>query len=352
MTQADSMVVDAAERVFKDLADPQTIIQAGQANWKTPLWQALEEMGLPQAWIPEALGGLGLSLSEGFAVVRASGRAALAVPLVDTLAASWIAGQAGLSLPSGAATVVIAGNHAQVHFDGHNKFSLRARNVPYASEVQTIVVVSHDHGGTRVDVVAASDCQMSNGRNLAGDASDGVCIEAVSGTWAKAPSLSVDQALYVLATCRSLQIAGALEEILDMSVAYAKERVAFEKPIAKFQAVQQNLARLGGEVAAAVAVAESAADALAQPNMPAAELLLEVASAKLRCGEAAETAAAISHQVLGAIGFTEEHILHRYTLRALAWRDEFGSESAWAKRLGEWVSQGSSIDLQRLLSAR
>jgi alkylation response protein AidB-like acyl-CoA dehydrogenase len=44
---------------------------------------------------------------------------------------------------------------------------------------------------------------------------------------------------------------GALQAILDMTVRYANERVAFERPIAKFQAVQHNLARLAGEVSAA-----------------------------------------------------------------------------------------------------
>ena len=42
--------------------------------------------------------------------------------------------------------------------------------------------------------------------------------------------------------------------------------------------------------------------------------------------------AAIAHQVHGAIGFTKEHILHRFTLRLLAWRDDFGNESALGRR--------------------
>ena len=49
------------------------------------------------------------------------------------------------------------------------------------------------------------------------------------------------------AVARSLQIAGALESMLDISVRYSNERVAFEKKISKFQAVQHNLAKLAGE---------------------------------------------------------------------------------------------------------
>ena len=113
---------------------------------------------------------------------------------------------------------------------------------------------------------------------------------------------------------RSLQIAGALESMLDISVRYSNERVAFEKKISKFQAVQHNLARLAGEAAAALAAASSAADAIANSTSFDDAVFLEAAAAKIRCSEAAEKGAAIAHQVHGAIGFTIEHILHRYTL--------------------------------------
>ena len=114
------------------------------------------------------------------------------------------------------------------------------------------------------------------------------------------------------AVVRSLQIAGALESMLEISVRYSNERVAFEKKISKFQAVQHNLAKLAGESAAALAAATSAADTFASGTASGDARFLEAASAKIRCSEAAEKAAAIAHQVHGAIGFTIEHILHRY----------------------------------------
>src|SRR5262249_28851215 len=130
------------------------------------------------------------------------------------------------------------------------------------------------------------------------------------------------------------QMAGALQAILARSVAYAGERVAFDRPIGKFQAIQQALARLAGEAAVAVAAAGSAADALHAGTADAARALPEGASAQIRVGEAAAAGAAIAHQVHGAIGFSTEHALHRFTRRLWAWRDDFGSESAWAVRLG------------------
>jgi acyl-CoA dehydrogenase len=154
------------------------------------------------------------------------------------------------------------------------------------------------------------------------------------------------------AAIRSLQIAGALEALLAVSIAYANEREAFEKKISKFQAVQHNLARLAGEAAAAQAAATSAADALAHARAFDDAVLLEVAAAKVRCAEAAEKAAAIAHQVHGAIGYTIEHVLHRFSLRALAWRDDFGSESYWAVELGSMIAARGADELWPLVASR
>jgi acyl-CoA dehydrogenase len=158
--------------------------------------------------------------------------------------------------------------------------------------------------------------------------------------------------LLMASTVRSVETAGALEAILSLSVAYANERVAFERPIGKFQAVQQNLARLAGEVAAALAVAGSAADTIAQADAFDEAVFLEAASAKIRTAEAAAEGSAIAHQVFGAIGFTQEHVLHRFTLRMLSWRDDFGSESYWAAELGKRVACRGADEFWPLVASR
>jgi acyl-CoA dehydrogenase len=154
------------------------------------------------------------------------------------------------------------------------------------------------------------------------------------------------------AVSRSVQTAGALESILSLTVSYANERVAFERPIGKFQAIQQSLARLAGETAAALAVSASAADTIAQSDSFDETVFLEAASAKIRCAEAATDGAGIAHQVFGAIGFTKEHILHRLTLRMLTWRDDFGSESYWAAELGRHVAQRRADEFWPMVAAR
>ena len=116
--------------------------------------------------------------------------------------------------------------------------------------------------------------------------------------------------------------------------------------------MQQNLARLAGETAAALAAAGSAADTIAQADAFDDTVLLEAASAKIRSGEAAAEGAAIAHQVHGAIGFTNEHVLHRFTLRLLSWRDDFGSESYWAATLGDMIARHGANQFWPMLAAR
>jgi acyl-CoA dehydrogenase len=205
-----------------------------------------------------------------------------------------------------------------------------------------------------IALVETAQCRIEPGLNLAGDSNDIVTFDNVEPLAFQPVPKGFDQTRLMLmgAVARSLQIAGALESMLDISVRYSNERVAFEKKISKFQAVQHNLAKLAGESAAALAAATSAADAIANATAFDDEVFLEAVAAKVRCSEAAEKGAAIAHQVHGAIGFTIEHILHRYSLRALAWRDDFGSESFWAVELGKMVAARGADELWPLVASR
>ena len=346
----DHIVAEVAARIFADLADPQTINRAKDGVWKTPLWRALAEAGLPLAWVPDNLGGSGASLADGFTVLGAAGRFALAVPLAETLIAGWLLARAGLQAPAGAMTVAPARPLDRITLGKDGTVSGRALGIPFAMDTQYIAVLADE----TVALIATKDCRLDDGRTPAGDASNVVTFERVKPLRSAPAPKDLDRTSLMLmgAAVRSVQTAGALETILSLSVAYANERVAFERPIGKFQAVQQNLARLAGEVAAALAVSGSAADTLARSDTFDDAAFLEAASAKIRCAEAATEGASIAHQVFGAIGFTKEHVLHRFTTRMLAWRDDFGNESWWAAELGKHVAKRGADEFWPLVAAR
>lgn len=135
------------------------------------------------------------------------------------------------------------------------------------------------------------------------------------------------------ALARSLQMAGLLEAVLDMSIRHVQERSQFGRPLAKFQAIQHMLAILAGETAAG----SSAADHATMVFDAADRSFLAVAIARTRLGEAASKAVALSHQLHGAIGYTQEHRLHRYTTSLMRYRDSFGTQAWWSRELGKTV---------------
>jgi alkylation response protein AidB-like acyl-CoA dehydrogenase len=277
------------------------------------------------------------------------------LPLAETLLAGWLLGEAGISSPRGAMACGPAREGDRVMLGRNGTLAGRLRAVAFAKDAKHLaVVVQREGGGDAVALVEAGAARIADGTSIAGDALNAVSFEGARPVAVKDAPAGLDSGALLLmgAAVRAMQMAGALEAILQLSVAYANERVAFERPIAKFQAVQHNLARLAGEVAAAIAAAGSAADAIANDDGFDEAVFLEVASAKIRVGEAAGEGAAIAHQVLGAIGFTREHTLHRFTQRLWAWRDDFGNESQWAVRLGALVAAKGADGLWPMLAAR
>lgn len=354
VAESENIVAETAEKIFADLADPQTINRDKKGDWKLPLWQALSEAGLPLSWVPEDCGGSGASLAEGFSVLSAAGRFAIAVPLAETMLAGWLLSQAAIASPEGAMTVAPANPKDRIALNPDGTLSGRARGVPFARDARHFAVLAQGASGFSIALVDTAGCRIEAGLNLASDGSDTVTFTKAAPVAIKPAPKGFDQTALMLmgAVARSLQIAGSLESMLDISVRYSNERVAFEKKISKFQAVQHNLARLAGETAAAMTAASSAADTIAHASKFDDAVFLEAAAAKIRCAEAAEKGAAIAHQVHGAIGYTLEHILHRYTMRALAWRDDFGHESYWAVELGKRIAARGADELWPLVASR
>jgi acyl-CoA dehydrogenase len=351
---AGSIVGETAARIFADLADPQTVNRAADDAWKSALWRTLVDAGLTLAWVPEAQGGAGASLAEGFEILTVAGRFAAPVPLAETLLAGWLLARAGLSAPDGPMTVAPARPADRIALDPDGTLSGRARAVPFASDAAHLAVLASGEAGPLVALVERKAVRVERGENLAGDASDTVTFDRAAPLRVAPAPAGIDQGALMLmgAVIRSIETAGALETMLALTLRYAEERVAFERPIAKFQAVQHNLARLAGEVAAAMTAAGSAADAIAGAEQFDDAIFLEAAAAKIRSAEAAQEGAAIAHQVHGAIGFTREHVLHRFTLRVLGWRDDFGNESHWAVELGNRVAARGGDAFWPLLASR
>ncbi len=99
------------------------------------------------------------------------------------------------------------------------------------------------------------------------------------------------------------QMIGLARAALEHSVAYAKERKQFGKPIGEFQMVQYELAKMATEVEAARLLVYNAAR-LRDAGMP---FLMEAAMAKYYSSEIAEKAASKAIEVHGGVGITKDY---------------------------------------------
>ena len=366
MEDGANLITETCERVFRDCADPRAVVldpDGARSGWRDALWDALAETGLTSAWAPEERGGAGASVREGFGILHAAGRFAAAVPLADTLVAGRLLARAGLAVPAGRRLALAQAGREEppIALGADGRLIGAAPKVPFAREADQVVVVVADEGAAEADeggggavrvvLVERTRCRLVEGASIAGDPLDRLEFDGFSPEAVGERLVARGEAHLFGAASRAMLIAGALQAILDLSVEYSLERIAFGRPIARFQAVQQNLARLAGETAAANAAATSAAWALENQPVEGDAVFIEVAAAKVRTGEAAQTGALIAHQVHGALGYTREHVLHRYTHRLWSWRDEFGAESEWALALGAHFAKAGADGMWPALTA-
>ena len=116
------------------------------------------------------------------------------------------------------------------------------------------------------------------------------------------------------------EMVGGAQAALDMAVAYAKERVQFNRPIGSFQAIQHYCANMLSDVDGSRFVTHKAAWRVSE-GLPAVK---DVSVAKAWTSGAYGRVTLTAHQIFGAIGFTMDHDLHLYYRRAKAAEMMFG----------------------------
>jgi len=133
--------------------------------------------------------------------------------------------------------------------------------------------------------------------------------------------LILDKVLEKAVVAKCAQMVGGAKQVLEMTVEYAKQRVAFGHPIGSFQAIQHHCANMLVDVDGCSLVVNNAAWRLSQ-GLPATQ---EVAIAKALINEKFKRIAALGIQIHGAIGFTQDHDMPLYFKRAKAWEINLGN---------------------------
>jgi alkylation response protein AidB-like acyl-CoA dehydrogenase len=261
-----------------------------EANPDAPLAE-LRELGWLGVSVPEERGGGGLSFVDEAILFEEAGRALYSGPFLTTA----VVLPALPELDEQAWSVELDG--LVPHLDAVDKVLREDMSVADAAG-ETFATVDETRPLGRLEHVADGDHLASDGgfepvrlRLLAG-----LAVEAV----------------------------GVAQRALELGVEYVSQREQFGKKIGTYQAVSHPLADTYVETELARSLAYWAAWSVAEDDEQAP---VAVAAAKSMAAETAVAACERSIQVHGGIGFTWEHVLHRYYKRA-QWIDAFGGHAA------------------------
>jgi acyl-CoA dehydrogenase len=347
MTEHDSLLAENVQRI---LSAPTSEADFQSSKWPSPLWRELSNSGMAGVGTPEALGGSGGSLSDVSTLTFEVGRHAAMVPLVETMFAHWLSSKAQWMWSGGAETVAVA--TPGVLDVRENGTGLRVegtvRDVPWARCAERVLLIVESAEGSMLIALHADEFNATTNENLASEPRDSVTVDIHQlsrDQWRYSP-VSPSEVCARGGLLRSIAMAGAMVSILELTVSYACQREQFGRPLDRFQAVQQILARLASEVVASVTAARTASEAL-----ETREATVEVLAASVRVAQGATAVARLAHQVHGAMGITHEYPLHKFTNRLWSWRDEFGGENERCREIVEYIrGHGGPLQLWSLLT--
>ncbi len=327
------------------------------------VWSEMaEKLGLLGLIIPEELGGQGFGYVELGIVLEEMGRSLLCAPYFSTvvLAANTLLHSGdedaktallpGIASGKTIATLAFAEQSGRWDPSG---IEVTARNDGAAWKIQGTKLYVLDGHSADVVLVAARTRAGVSLFSVAGDAAgltrtplvtldltrkqarldfDGAEATLVGSDGAGWSVLST--VLDLAAVALAAEQVGGAQRCLDMSVAYAKQRVQFGRPIGSFQAIKHKCADMLLEVESARSAAYYAGWCASERSD---ELPSVAALAKAYCSDAYFHAASENIQIHGGIGFTWEHPAHLYFRRAKSSDLLFGDSSYQRELLAQRI---------------
>jgi alkylation response protein AidB-like acyl-CoA dehydrogenase len=324
---------DAVRDLLTKAAGPDSLraIWDGPLGWDPELWSQLAEMGVLGLLAPESAGGLGLTEIDLVLVLEELGRAAVPGPVLEHAAVAipalsqteWIA-------PAAAGAIVVTACPAA----SASSAAVPAADQPVSPAVAygadaDLVLAVRDGVVCAIppeDITAVSTpTSVDHSRRFA---------EITVGRATPLPG--VDAALFEArgAAATAAVLCGLSAHLIEATADYVKERHQFGVPVGSFQAVKHHLsnALIALEHARPAAYCAAWSIATAQPT-----LVRDASFAKAYANEAAATAARVSLQCHGAIGYTFEHDLHLWLKRVWslqrAWGDTMHHQDQLAAAL-------------------
>ncbi|HKD55186.1 MAG TPA: acyl-CoA dehydrogenase family protein [Steroidobacteraceae bacterium] len=377
-SEEQQLIREAARDLLGARADAAHVraAMAAPGGYDADLWRQMStELGWTGLAIPQSYGGAGLGWVELCILQEEQGRhlvaspffatAALAAPLIEAAASETqraellgriAAGEVrfGCALtgadgrpPCAAVTVVLEERGGRFSLNGVSDF------VVHGDSADLLLVLARAPGsqgdaGISVAVIPAGSSGVSIHPHVMLDLTRPMSRVEFRGVTVSreqllgepgAAAAAVEQGLDLARIALAAEAVGGAEQVLEMTTAYAKERVQFGRPIGSFQAVKHRLADMMIEVEAAKSAAWYAASVPAEAR---GELAEAAATAKSYCCDAYFDCAANAVQLHGGIGFTWEHMAHLYFKRARATATLLGSPAWQRERLVRLIAGGAA----------
>jgi acyl-CoA dehydrogenase len=150
-----------------------------------------------------------------------------------------------------------------------------------------------------------------------------------------------ERAAHRHAFLRSAAMVGAAERVCSLSVAHVLNREQFGRPLAEQQAVAHIVAGAAAERDLMIAAVHRAIDSDGED--------FSIAAAAAVVARGAGLVATAGHQLHGAVGITREHVLHLFTTRLWAWRDEANSQRFWEYQVGRSAIHATESDVWTMM---
>ena len=320
------------------------------------LWKQMADLGWLGMSLPEQYGGQGLPLVYLGLIMEEIGRVMAPVPLHSTMVAALTVESDGTDQQKQDILPAVADGKMVLTWAVHER---DARLIP---EAMNLEAKADGDGwilnGTKMFVdnfVVAQRCLVACRTSPASDANQGISLFLVdpNGTGVNQTALvtlakdkqsrvdfkdhriesaalvgEIDQGWPIIEAMLDrgtallcCQMVGAARKDSEMAIEYAKNRVAFGRPIGSFQSVQHMLADMllhvdGGEMLTFEALWKL------DQGLPAS---VEVSQAKAFCNEKCESVVRTSQVIHGGIGFMMEFDLHLWFRRVTAWTMRMGT---------------------------
>ena len=331
------------------------------------LWPMAVEAGWPGMLVAEDRGGAGLGAFDALLVAEECGRVLASVPLLGALPASAILDAAGdesleevaagslrpaylparppddlgsgwtVQARAGVGRAAAPRIAADGTVDGEVAFVLDA---PGAGLL--VVVGLDDDGSPAAAAVPADGAGVAIEALTRYDATRSLGHVAVAGARGRRLDVGADvlaDAWYLAQALIAAESLGAVASCLEMSVAYAKERFTFGRPIGSYQAIKHELTEVLRRLENARGLQYYAG--WARESKPE-EFALAASAARLAAGGALDFAARANINVHGGIGATWEHDAPLFFRRAQLSRRLLGGTHDAADRVAERMLAGAA----------